>query len=571
MNTRSHTRSMSVNGNMNHSCSSTDGASGLQSATAPVVQQEHASGSSSHVDSDTNAITLQDLMAQMAIMNKTLHTLFVEHQQGRSVVSSVHGVSVSPSVKTSPDVSHIGVDVDGPRTHIGECGNTTVSQGTVSVSSNATGVRSPTLPLCNINVGNEEIYRLLTPDKALKAPKLEGSIDYPTWRTTFVNFAYGYGVHTMLIHGPQHMILPTQHTQLTAEERILAMAGYTLKAGGDESKATVEYKYLQFAYLALQHAVSGHSMAKSVVSAVPSPNATEAWRKLETALHSSTKVQCEIVQRKLQDLQQYQSEDIATYAARAGELSTKLASLGAPQSEEQVMTAFTRGMRSLAAWQRDALKQRCHSLEEMVALARSYEEEDALQKGRSRPTVPSVPSSAMFAGTSAGGQHKGNKGKMVCHYCKKAGHLKKDCRKRLSAEKQSTSSASNSGSRVPVVKSGSGNVCGWCLKGPHRLLSYNARGHAISSVDTHFAILSYIHTHTHQIASVHLYTLYPCGGTSHRRCGTVLTHTHCCIPIYAAFMWYFWRMSSCTLTPHTLLHIDAHYHTHLYIHRMYLS
>jgi len=231
------------------------------------------------------------------------------------------------------------------------------------------------LSLCN--VVSEEMYRLLTPDQALKAPKLEGSIDYPTWRTTFVNFAYGYGVHTMLIHGPQHMTLPTQHTQLTAEERMLAMAGYTPKANGVESIAAAEYKLLQFAYLALQHAVSGNSMAKSVVSAVPSPNATEAWRKLETALHSTTTVQREIAQRKLQDLQQQQSEDIAAYAARAGELSTKLASLGAPQSEEQVMTAFTRGMRSLAAWQRDALKQRCHSLEEMVALARSYEEEDA--------------------------------------------------------------------------------------------------------------------------------------------------------------------------------------------------
>src|SRR6185312_6634406 len=119
---------------------------------APLVQQG-ASGTSSHVD-NTNAILMQDLMAQMAIMTKTLNTLLEYRQQGRSVTTSVDGVCVSPSIKSPPDVADIVGGADGPRLHIGDCGNNTGLNGTVS--SSATCARSPTLPLCN--VGSEEIH-----------------------------------------------------------------------------------------------------------------------------------------------------------------------------------------------------------------------------------------------------------------------------------------------------------------------------------------------------------------------------------------------------------------------------
>jgi hypothetical protein len=153
-----------------------------------------------------------------------------------------------------------------------------------------------------------------------------------------------------------------------------------------------------------------------------------------------------IVERQMSDLRQGAQENVASYATRTQALANQLAALGSPMADARVRSSFLRGLVSLPSSRVDLLSFQSPppSFEATIALARQFEEDDALQRLRSKgggkgggaPAGDGAP--AYYAGTppgqrqrgrgpssSAGGKHKSG---VECFYCHKKGHVQQDCR-----------------------------------------------------------------------------------------------------------------------------------------------
>ena len=85
-----------------------------------------------------------------------------------------------------------------------------------------------------------------------------------------------------------------------------------------------------FVAQALLHAVQKVGLAVSVVAGVPSPNAHEAWRRLEALYNPQTAAQLDIAEQEFSSLRQGNDEDIASYGARTQLVLNQLAMLQAP-------------------------------------------------------------------------------------------------------------------------------------------------------------------------------------------------------------------------------------------------
>ncbi len=75
-------------------------------------------------------------------------------------------------------------------------------------------------------------------------------------------------------------------------------------------RAEIEYDKCMFAAQALLHAVQKVPLAVSVVAGVPSPNAHEAWRRLELLYFPQTSAQLDIAEQEFSSLRQGSNEDI---------------------------------------------------------------------------------------------------------------------------------------------------------------------------------------------------------------------------------------------------------------------
>jgi len=287
-------------------------------------------------------------------------------------------------------------------------------------------------------------------EKAYKAPELTDRSQYATWRSSFSLFVSSYGVAETL-QGYRFIVLPTTMAQLTAEERLSLQAGFELQpslvaaaAVNDRvlKRAQIEFDKCCFAAQALLHAVQKVPFAVTVVTAVPSPNIAEMWRRLEQALFPQTAIQVDIAEQEFASLRQDPQEDIASYAARTQALCNKLAMLQTHRSVHQQCSQWVRGICSLSQTRRDMLRMHPFTaFEAVVALAREWEQEDVLAKQRQHQ-YNRQPQSANMADTPGGDSKQRNLSRVECHSCHKKGHMSRHCPEKSAAAKAA--------------------VCGWC-------------------------------------------------------------------------------------------------------------
>ena len=343
--------------------------------------------------------------------------------------------------------------------------------------------RMPIIPISS-EAENPTLVFAVPPDKASKAPQLLEQTHFLTWVPAITMFFQSYKVQSVVMNGPQLIVLPTQQSQLTAAEREQGSAGYELspflteeqRAENNFSKRVrLEYDKSVFAYQALLLSVSRVPIALSVVTSVPAPNAFEAWRKLQELLRPHTEAQRMIVERQMSDLRQGEQENIASYATRAQSLVNQLAFLGTTLSDTQIRSAFLRGIRSVSRSRVDLLLFQTPppSFEATVATARQFEEEDALQRlrgGRNSNYRGSYHNynDASEAHNAMQPQHHDNQSKhspsqqknktsdQRCHYCNNKGHFERDCRKKA---RDTSKSSRQQGSSRPL--------CSWCHKPGH--------------------------------------------------------------------------------------------------------
>ena len=292
-------------------------------------------------------------------------------------------------------------------------------------------------------------------EKAYKAPELTEQRHYATWRMGFTAFVASHGVADIL-QSYRFIVLPTAMVQLTAEERQAGQAGYELQpsltaaAAHDAryaQRAEIEYDKCSFVTQALLHAVQKVPFAMTVVTAVPSPNAAEMWRRLEQAFNPQTSIQVDIAEQEFVNLRQEPQEDIASYAARTQALCNKLAMLQAPRSVHQQCSQWVRGITCFSHTRRDMLRmQQFTAFEVVVALAREWEQEDVLAHQRQQQQRGGRQlQSANMADSSDGGskqQRDSYFSRMECHTCHKKGHPSRHCPEKSAAAKAA--------------------VCGWC-------------------------------------------------------------------------------------------------------------
>ena len=127
-------------------------------------------------------------------------------------------------------------------------------------------------------------------------------------------------------------------------------------------------------------------------------------------------------------IQQFQSESIAAYAARVQQLVTQLAGLGSQQQEETLMARFVNGLRSLEKSRRDLILMSSNSLQDAINKATNFETQERLQKqlqsgGRGQQQGAAESSSSTY------GAFFGRKGQQLsnvkCFNCGKKGHMAK--------------------------------------------------------------------------------------------------------------------------------------------------
>ncbi len=144
--------------------------------------------------------------------------------------------------------------------------------------------------------------------------------------------------------------------------------------------------------------------------------ASEAWRKLEGLYAQRSENHIQTLRENLAALVLGSSETISDYFARARGIWNELVSLGHTTTESDVVWSILKGLPSRFTIIVSILKSSTAALTLDSIMGQLLSADQATQ------VVPTT-ENAMVASS-----------KPVCHYCKKPGHLIRDCRKRINAE-----------------------------------------------------------------------------------------------------------------------------------------
>ena len=209
-----------------------------------------------------------------------------------------------------------------------------------------------------------------------------------------------------------------------------------------------------------------------------SGTAKEAWLALESVYKSRTVARRLVLKRELNNLQKDPSEPLVKYYSRACTLRQDLVNAGHPEAELDFVGALLSGLPKEYNSIIDVLSvQSPETLKESEVMGKLYQVEQRMSSLAVRPAAST--SAALTASHSgaphqsgrqgdrrsrpSGSQEAPGKKSIVCHYCGKAGHKKKDCFKWKKDERaangnsdqgsggqRSSVQASASGSRQPV-------------------------------------------------------------------------------------------------------------------------
>ena len=277
------------------------------------------------------------------------------------------------------------------------------------------------------------------------------------WRTGFLTWLGSYDIAQLITSGPRYIVLPTEMEQLSPLERSFGVAGYELQSSSSSSydaafsrRAAIEFDKCAFIAQALLHAVQKVTLAASVVSSIPHPNAAEMLRKLESLMQPHTVAALQSAEQEFMLLEQGKDEDVTSYGARAQNLFNLLVRLGSVHSVHQRCLAWTRGLVALSQHRRDLLMvllPQTTSFESLMASARQFEQEDVAQQRllqRGRPSQQQQqqqqqhPQQANLANSSGGRIFDRDRdfSQYTCHFCNKLGHIVHQCSERSEESKR---------------------------------------------------------------------------------------------------------------------------------------
>ena len=199
-------------------------------------------------------------------------------------------------------------------------------------------------PLANMldptsQLGLASFFKLLDIDKARNAPKLQSPQQFLQWRGLFAAFLQMHDSLQVTESGSLYLSLPVDVSAQASRSAALPLIqqGVAIGPPGHEQDRKLDHHRLIFAHTALTNAVEGVPLAFQAVTSVPMPNAQEAWKRLEKVMLPRTLGDRLIKEQEFMQVQQFNSESIAAYAARVQQLVTQLASLGSQQQEESFL------------------------------------------------------------------------------------------------------------------------------------------------------------------------------------------------------------------------------------------
>jgi hypothetical protein len=174
----------------------------------------------------------------------------------------------------------------------------------------------------------------------------------------------------------------------------------------------------------------------SVISAAKS--AKEAWDRFEKVYKDTTVAQQLRLRKELNNLKLGSGEAVTKFVARARMLGEQLKSAGATVSDPDVVLAVLSGLPSEYDMLVTVLENSgsMPTLDEVLSKALQVEQKQAPSNGSTSTKayfgVGKGHYSSSTGSVARGSAPSSGQGKKTCFYCKKPGHFKRDCRKRLS-------------------------------------------------------------------------------------------------------------------------------------------
>ena len=157
--------------------------------------------------------------------------------------------------------------------------------------------------------------------------------------------------------------------------------------------------------------------------------AKAAWDALKQDHNGSLKTRRPLLLGELRDLKQGQNETVQSYADRAWELLSKLVDVELRETETLLGDAFLQGLKPALRFCVPMLTPKVDEGFETVVLELK-DHTRLMQEVISRSDRDSGQVNAARSGEE---QQRDGKETRVCHYCKKPGHLKRNCwKKKLS-------------------------------------------------------------------------------------------------------------------------------------------
>ena len=159
--------------------------------------------------------------------------------------------------------------------------------------------------------------------------------------------------------------------------------------------------------------------------------AREAWEALADIYKSRSNARVLILKRQLTSMVLGESEPLTKYIGRAQAVRDQLAAIGHSVDDSDVVLAVLNGLPE----QYNTLVTVIENMDPMPSLNEVLSKL-LLVEQRAPPSAHKAPDQALYTNVQKPGPPGFQRENRICHYCKKKGHLIKDCRKKKAADQR---------------------------------------------------------------------------------------------------------------------------------------
>jgi hypothetical protein len=161
--------------------------------------------------------------------------------------------------------------------------------------------------------------------------------------------------------------------------------------------------------------------------------ARAAWEALAAIYRSRSNACILILKRQLNSLSMQDTEPVTRYVSRAQALRDQLAAIGHPVDEADVVLAILNGLPD----QYNTLVTLIENSDPMPDLASVLSKLLVVeQRSSPSPAGAPTPDTALYTNVQKPAPTTGLRETRTCHYCKKKGHLVRDCKKKKAADRR---------------------------------------------------------------------------------------------------------------------------------------